>query len=204
MEKVLFKTSRFLWESLHPEPPPEAGKHWTLSVSPTLLQILWNRGLTSEGAARAFLYPDLSHLHPAWRLDGMAEAVERILGAGRKSETILVHGDYDADGVTGAAILIKVLERFSCKVLNYIPDRFSEDYGISVEGVKKGLSLGATLMITVDCGSNSTDEIEFARRSGMDVIITDHHRPLSPSPFPPVVAFLNPKKEGSTYPDRDI
>jgi single-stranded-DNA-specific exonuclease len=204
MEKILFKTARFVWESRHPDPPPGEDSAWTLGVNPILLQILRNRGLKSEAEARAFLFPEVSHLHPAWSMDGMAGAVERILEARRRSETILVHGDFDADGITGAAILIKVLERLSCKVLNHIPDRFSEDYGISIEGVKKRLALGAGLMITVDCGSNSADEIEFARKSGMDVIITDHHRPLAPSSFPPVTAFLNPKKEGSTYPDRDI
>lgn len=115
-------------------------------------------------------------------MEGMYDAVDRISHAIKRDEKVLIHGDYDADGITSLALLFRVLKDFGVKVIPYIPNRFSEGYGFSINAIKKAKEEGASLIITVDCGISSYYEVEEARAKGIDVIITDHH--LKPPKVP--------------------
>jgi len=131
-------------------------------------------------------------------LKGMEEACEKILDAIEADRRICVYGDYDCDGISAVAILTEVLGKMGAKVTHYIPSRFEEGYGVNKAAVAKIAAGGVKLIVTVDCGINSVEEVRFARMLGLDVIVTDHH---TPEPVLPDCLILNPKLSDSGYPE---
>jgi single-stranded-DNA-specific exonuclease len=172
------------------------------SISTACAQILVKRGLKDIHAIETFLYPSLDSLHDPFLIPDMERAVYRIKSALDKNEIILVHGDYDADGLTATALLVSALRKLGLKTHYYIPNRIHEGYGFSEQGIQKALGLGATLIITADCGISSVEEISGASSQGVDVIITDHHKP--PKKLPDAAAIVNPHRPDSAYPFKDL
>lgn len=176
---------------------------------PSLFErILEARNLTSESARAAFLSPDYDSLHDPFLLPDMSAAVERLVAAREHQERITIYGDYDIDGLTATTVLLEALKAFGFEQVEaFIPNRFVEGYGLTVDAVeriaKEGHGgQGAQLMITVDCGSLSHKEIERANELKMDVIVTDHHN-VAEKP-PPAVATINPKRTDHEYPFIDL
>lgn len=167
-------------------------------LPPAMAVILMNRGIKTEKAASSYMRKSLEDIHNPFMLDGMEEAVERILSALEKNEKIVIYGDYDVDGITSTATVYKFLKSQGADVSYYIPDRFSEGYGINILAINKIARSGAKLMITVDCGITAVGEVEFAKTQGLDIIITDHHS--CHEEIPKAVAAINPKRTDSSYP----
>lgn len=167
------------------------------SVSPLLAQVLVNRGLKTPAHLEAFLNPDVSKFADPFALPQLKIATERMRIAKRNGERVLVHGDYDADGVTATAIMVEGLREYGLDVHFFIPDRLQHGYGFGFAGVEKAESLGAGLIVTVDCGISSFEAAAAAHARGIDVIITDHHEPVREEGkgvcLPGAIAVVNPK-----------
>jgi len=165
-------------------------------------QILEARGL--EGQARElFLSPKYDAKHDPFLLPDMQKAVDRLVEAREKQERITIYGDYDIDGLTATTVLLDAFESFGFRYVEaFIPNRFVEGYGLTVEAVEKIAKNGAELIVTVDCGSLSEKEITRANELGVDVIVTDHHNvaPIQP----PAIAVINPKRSDHKYPFIDL
>lgn len=163
-------------------------------------QILRARGLEDPERRQAFLHPDYEMRHDPFLLPDMDKAVERLVTAHKKQEKITIYGDYDIDGLTATTLLLDALESFGFKnVSAFIPNRFVEGYGMTVDAVERIAATGANLIITVDCGSLSEKEIVRAKELGVDVIVTDHHNVAKVQP--PAVAVINPKRLLQDFPD---
>ncbi len=164
-------------------------------------RILQSRGLSDLGSRDEFLNPAYEDFkHDPFLLPDMNNAVERLVTARENQDKITIYGDYDIDGLTASTVLIDAFESFGFeKVDIYIPNRFVEGYGLTVEAVEKIAATGAQLIVTVDCGSLSEQEIIRAKELGVDVIVTDHHN-VAPVQ-PPAVAVINPKRLLQDYPD---
>ena len=158
---------------------------------PLIRHLLYCRGVRSEDEAARFLFLEPYPEHDPHLLPGVERAVERLSTAIRDGEGIAVFGDFDVDGVTAAALLTEALAELGAKVTTYIPNRFSEGYGLNVDAITTLRERGAGLLLAADCGTSSIKEVEHARRLGMDVIILDHH--TVPQELPPAVALVNPK-----------
>lgn len=165
-------------------------------------QILYNRGYQDAESARIFLNASLPAQLDPYQLKGMPEAVARLEKAIQSGEKIAVYGDYDVDGVTATTLLVEVLRAYQADVQGYIPNRFDEGYGVNKDALASLFERGVTLVVTVDCGARSPREADFARSLGLDLIISDHHQPGEE--LPRVVALINPKQVGDTYPDKDL
>jgi single-stranded-DNA-specific exonuclease len=189
-----------------PEPPSEADQDLSrcapLTGRPVLRRLLYNRGYTTAEAAQAFLQAQPPAGNEPQNLLGMTQAVDRIRYAIRHGEQIAIYGDYDADGVTAAALLTHALKRLGADARPYIPNRFDEGYGLNIEALSALREEGARLVITVDCGMRSPREADHARQIGLDMIITDHHSPGN-EPID-ALAVINPKQEGDLYPDKRL
>lgn len=160
------------------------------------------RGLETKASLVTFFRPALSALHDPMRMKDMDKAVVRIMNAIEKGEKILVYGDYDVDGTTAVSLLVLAFTDWGIDFDYYIPDRYTEGYGISYKGVTYAEEVGASLIIALDCGTKAIDKIKFAQTKGIDFIVCDHHRP-GPE-LPPVVALLNPKQDGCAYPYKEL
>ena len=165
-------------------------------------RVLLRRGIDSPEEARFFLRPHLSTVHPPLEMPGMGPAVERVERALAGHETILVHGDYDADGMSAAALLTLGLREIGGRVEAFVPHRTRDGYDLSDAGIRKAAKLGASLIVTADCGVTAFAAVAKAESQGIDVVITDHHRPGSE--IPAAVAVVNPMLPGSRYPFRDL
>jgi single-stranded-DNA-specific exonuclease len=144
----------------------------------------------------------MSQTNDPFLMKDMELAVQRLERAIDKKEKVLIHGDYDVDGLTSVALLKRALGKLGLVIDHYIPNRLSEGYGVSVEGVKHAKDIGINLIITADCGIVAHEEIKFARTLGLDVIVTDHHEPSLERPS--AVAVLNPKQHDCLYPDKEL
>ncbi len=174
----------------------------TASVSPALAQILITRGIKTPGEINTFLNPHISHLSDPFDIQGMGIAVDRIIAASKSGERILVHGDYDVDGLSATAIVLKALKMLGIDSHYFIPNRMEHGYGFSPSSVKKAKQAGATLIITVDCGITSSETAALCKKEGIDVIITDHHEPLrSQNENPPSPPFDKGGRGGFLLPD---
>jgi single-stranded-DNA-specific exonuclease len=171
-------------------------------LSPVVLQLLYNRGITEAEQVEKFLTPEYHNLHSPFLFQHMERAVERIWQAIENHERIVVYGDYDADAVTANAVLQQAFRYLNVPVHSYIPDRFSEGYGLNLEAFTKLKSEGAQLVITVDCGTNSVAEAEFCKANNIDLVITDHHEITGDTPE--AFALINPKNPSDLYPDNQI
>ncbi|MBN1756472.1 single-stranded-DNA-specific exonuclease RecJ [bacterium] len=162
-----------------------------LELHPIISQILVNRGLTDVKQMKDFFYPSLDQLSDPFCLSGMTKGIDRIVEALKNKEKIMIFGDYDVDGITATALLFLVLRRFTSEVSYHLPNRLSEGYGLSQEGIQDAASNGVSLIISVDCGITGIDEVEFAKTLGIDFIISDHHEPGMK--IPDAYSIINPK-----------
>lgn len=167
-----------------------------------IVQILKNRGYDTPQKIEEFFAPSLTNLPDPFLISDMAKAVERIIAAIKNNERILVHGDYDADGITGVALLVRNLKKLNLEVEYYIPHRLIEGYGVSKSGIDHAVNCRCSLMITVDCGITANEEIDYAKTKGLDVIVCDHHKP--PDVLPEALALLNPRLSSSIYPFKEL
>ena len=188
-----------IWEHRTPDIEKSSRLAVRLGISQLVAQLLINRGIETEDEARAYLYPTLDQLHSPFLMHGMEQVVERIRLAMARSEQIWIFGDYDVDGTTATSLLITTFRHLDFPVKPYIPNRFGEGYGLNKEAIRKLKEHGCDLLITVDCGITSIEEVEFANTLGMDVIITDHHQPR-PDALPPAIGLITPKMPESEYP----
>src|SRR5215470_2121332 len=175
-----------------------------LGVSPILAGLLISRGYHKESAARSFLTPHYDQIHDPYLMLGMREAVARLQQAVDNHEPILIYGDYDVDGTTGTAVLLRALKLLGAHTGFHVPHRFTEGYGIQQAALEKALADGYKLVVSVDCGIRAHEPLYWARDNGLDVIITDHHLPDETEGSPPAFAVLNPNQKGCGYPDKNL
>jgi single-stranded-DNA-specific exonuclease len=160
-------------------------------------RLLANRGVTTLDAAQRFLKPSLDHLHDPELLVDLEAGVARVARAISDREPVLVYGDYDVDGVTSAALLVRTLRALDAPVHFRLPRRY-EGYDIKPAHVQEAAELGARVIVTCDCGVNAFPAALAAREAGIDLVVTDHHEPGDE--LPPALAVINPKRDGGSYP----
>jgi single-stranded-DNA-specific exonuclease len=174
----------------------------TLRIHPLLCRLLVQRGVTNFDAARQYFRPGLEDLHDPWTMKDMDKAISRIELAFFQHEKILIYGDYDVDGTTAVATVYAFLQKLYNNIEFYIPHRYREGYGISMQGIEYARDNDFSLVIALDCGIKSIEQIAMAKEWGIDFIICDHHLP--DSVLPPAVAILNPKQEDCPYPYKEL
>ncbi len=173
-----------------------------IGMSPILAELLIQRGIKTESAAKRFFRPMLNELIDPFLMNDMDVAVDRLNDAMGRKERIMIYGDYDVDGCTAVALVYKFLQQFYSNIDYYIPNREEEGYGVSRKGIEFAAETGVKLIIVLDCGIKATEEIAYAKTLGIDFIICDHHVP--DEVMPPAVAILNPKRTDSTYPFKHL
>jgi len=179
-----------VWQIARKRPEEAAALASPVGVSPLLGQLLLNREIEDEAAARAYLRPALTDLEDPDRLPEMDRAVARIADSARHGERVLVYGDYDVDGVCGSAVLISFLRAAGADARGYLPDRLKEGYGLNAGAVRAAAEGGIDLLVTVDHGTTAHEEIALARSLGLDVVVLDHH--TTSGERPPANALVNP------------
>ncbi len=183
------------WRVLSENQEPDSGPALVSSIPRPLAEVLAARGVRSEAEFDRYFRPRLSDLGDPFQLPGMSAAVDRLWHAIVNNESIVVYGDYDVDGITSAALMVKVLGQFGVKVSYYLPSRMEDGYGLGVEAVQKCIEqFRPTLIVTTDCGTGSTEAVRLAGKMGVDVVVTDHHE--SGGEVAPAVAVVNPKLGG--------
>ena len=173
-----------------------------LSVSETIAKLLVQRGIDSFDIAKNFFRPQLSALHDPFEMQDMLVAVERVQKAIKSQETVMIYGDYDVDGTTSVALVYSYLKNYLESLHPYIPDRYSEGYGISFQGIDRAKKDGVSLIIALDCGIKAIDKVAYANRLGIDFIICDHHLPSEK--LPEAIAVLDPKRSDCLYPYKEL
>ncbi|UMZ73242.1 single-stranded-DNA-specific exonuclease RecJ [Natranaerofaba carboxydovora] len=166
-----------------------------------LNKLLENRNMLDENEIEKFLNPAWENLHDPFLLIDLDKGAKRLKQALENKEDVLVYGDYDADGVSATSLLCSFINKNGGKARYLIPDRFSEGYGLTFDALNR-TSEFPDLLITVDCGINSVEEVEWLNENGTDVIITDHHEQLGD--LPPAIAVINPKRKESDYPFKEL
>ncbi|WP_276168828.1 single-stranded-DNA-specific exonuclease RecJ [Zobellia alginiliquefaciens] len=186
--------------TIKPKPEQEAIDQLAkaLKVDDLVAQLLLQRGISTYDEAKRFFRPELSHLHDPFLMKDMQLAVERIEKAISNNENILVYGDYDVDGTTSVALVSSYLLSYYPNVATYIPDRYTEGYGVSFKGIDFAEDNGFSLIIALDCGVKAIDKVAYAKEKGIDFVICDHHRPGNQ--LPDAIAVLDPKREDCSYP----
>lgn len=167
-----------------------------------VVQMLYNRGIKNKNEAEEFFDPQYEGLLNPFLLKDMDKAVKRIIEALDKNQNIVIFGDYDVDGITATAVVYKILEKLKAKVSFYIPHRINEGYGLNKKAIDFLVSKKTNLIITVDNGISNKEEVSYAKKKGVDIIITDHHE--VPKVLPSAIAVVNPKRPDSKYPFRDL
>ncbi len=173
-----------------------------LGVSERLAGLLASRGAVTGAEITAWFADPLDGLHDPALLPDAGIVLARLRKARERGERVLVFGDFDADGLTGLAIMTLALRRFGVEVEPYVPSRLDEGHGLSIASLDAAEAGGSSLIITVDCGTTSVDEVAAANARGLDVIVTDHHR--VPAVLPAALAVVNPHRPDSIYPDRRL
>lgn len=173
-----------------------------LNLPEIVARILINRGVKTPEAARLFFHGGTADLYDPFLMKDMETAVDRVVSALRKQEKIIIHGDYDVDGITAVSMLYLFLRDLGGQITYYIPDRQQEGYGLSMGGIEESQRRGSSLIISVDCGITSVSEVELAKKLGIDTIISDHHEP-GPS-LPEASAILDPKQGDCQYPFSEL
>lgn len=173
-----------------------------LNISSILAQLLIQRGITTFEDARVFFRPDLSQLHDPFLMADMDKAVARLSEAMELNQKILIYGDYDVDGTTSVSLVYKFLKQFYSNLDFYIPDRYSEGYGISYQGIDFAVANGFKLIIALDCGIKAVEKVKYASEQGVDFIICDHHTP--DEVLPPAIAVLDSKRSDCNYPYKEL
>jgi len=198
--------------------PPRPAPRWRLADAPDaaavaalaaelhlpepVCALLVRRGYAAAEDARRYLRPRLDQLLPPSRLPGLDDAVARLDAAITRGETILVHGDYDVDGMSSTTILCRTIGALGGRAVPFIPRRLEDGYDLSMAGVRAAVAAGASLVVTADCGTNAVEPARALRDAGIDLVIVDHHLPSGEPPH--CAALVNPKRAGSDYPDPDL
>lgn len=168
----------------------------------TVAALLWHRGIRTREEAKLFLHPEQLPFCDPFQMRDMDKAVARIMSALEQGEHITVYGDYDVDGMTATSLLTRTLRKFGAKVDFYIPDRMTEGYGLNRKALEE-IAGQSDLLVTVDCGIASVEDVAAVQGTGrLDIIITDHHLPGSA--LPPACAVLNPHRADCPYPDKNL
>lgn len=173
-----------------------------LNVNMVIARLLVQRGIKTYNEAKAFFRPRLSDLHDPFLMKDMEKAVERLERAIGNQEKVIVYGDYDVDGTTSVALMYLFLKERINEIEYYIPDRYSEGYGISPKSIDYAVDNGYSLVVALDCGIKAVDKIAKAKERGLDFIICDHHNPGEV--IPPAVAVLDPKQPECNYPYKEL
>ncbi|WP_347839747.1 single-stranded-DNA-specific exonuclease RecJ [uncultured Draconibacterium sp.] len=173
-----------------------------LNVNMVIARLLVQRGIKTFSEAKAFFRPRLSDLHDPFLMKDMGKAVERLDKAIENQEKVIVYGDYDVDGTTSVALMYQFLKQRIKDIEYYIPDRYSEGYGISPVSIDYAVNKGVTLVVALDCGIKAVEKIGKAKERGLDFIICDHHNPGDE--VPPAVAVLDPKQTDCSYPYKEL
>jgi single-stranded-DNA-specific exonuclease len=173
-----------------------------LHLPTAICRLIATRGFDAPDDAKAYLRPRLDQLHDPNSLMDLDRAVERLSRAIRDRETILVHGDYDVDGICSTTITVKTIRQLGGTAIPFIPQRLLDGYDLTSAGVRAAKAAGATVVVTCDCGTSALRPIAELQESGIDVIVTDHHLPGGP--LPAAYAVLNPKRPGCQSPDKDL
>ena len=173
-----------------------------LRLPEPLCRLLCQRGYAAVEPAKRYLRPRLDQLHDPFLLMDMDRAVERLVRAIRSRELIMVHGDYDVDGMCSTTLLLRAIIDFGGRAVPFIPRRIEDGYDLSMAGVNAATAAGVSVLVTCDCGTNALSAAAAAQASGIDVIISDHHLPSGP--LPTCLAVINPKRPGCAYPDKDL
>ena len=173
-----------------------------LEISPVAGRILADRGIRTAAEARAYIRPSLDSLHDPFLMRDMTAAVDRLCLAIDRHERIMVYGDYDVDGTTAVALMYSFLKTQTDNLIYYIPDRYTEGYGISTKGIDTAKEKGCTLVIALDCGIKAVDKMDYATSLDIDFIICDHHTPGEI--IPRAVAVLNMKRVDCLYPYKEL
>lgn len=194
----------FKWATRPPAPVLDEFRAAGLrrGLSERLLQLLANRGLTGPADLDGLLGEPGHQLHDPGLLPDADIFATRVAGAVQNREKVLVFGDFDADGLTGLAVMVLTLRRLGLDVAPYVPDRTDEGHGMSLAAIERAAAEGRSLIVTVDTGTSSGAEIALAQGRGIDVLVTDHHRVSGA--LPPAVAVVNPHRSDATYPDRRL
>lgn len=188
-----------------PPPPDEAvaALRAGLGLPDPVCRLLAGRGHTEQEAVKRFLRPRLEQLHAPLRLAGVDTGARRLADAVRNGETILVHGDYDVDGMTSTALMTRVLRSVGGKVVPFIPHRLTDGYDLTDAGVRRAVEVGARVVLTCDCGTSAHGPVRDLCAAGIDVIVSDHHLPGHGRGVPECLAVLNPNAPGTDYPESD-
>lgn len=173
-----------------------------INVNEHMARLLIQRGITSYEEARNFFRPSLDDLHDPFLMKDMNRAIDRITTAIDRNEKILVYGDYDVDGTTSVALIYSFFRSIYKNIGYYIPDRYTEGYGISRKGVDFAAANNFSLVIALDCGIKAVDKIAYAGKKNVDFIVCDHHLPGDK--IPDAVAILDPKQPDCSYPDKNL
>lgn len=174
----------------------------TLKIPKVLAKVLNGRGHYDVDSVKSYFKPSLKEIHDPFLMDGMEAATERVLKAVRNQELIWVHGDYDVDGTASVALACKFIREIGGLAEYYIPDRFEDGYGLSEKSIDLALEKGAKILLTVDVGITSYEQLDYAKKKKLDTIICDHHEPGET--LPEAYAILDPIKPGCSYPFKSL
>lgn len=173
-----------------------------LNISPILAGLLVQRGINTFEDARRFFRPDFAFLHDPFLMADMEKATDRLTEAIQNNEKILIYGDYDVDGTTSVSLVYKFIQKIYNNVDFYIPDRYLEGYGISIQGINYAIENNFKLIVALDCGIKAVEKIKYASENNVDFIICDHHTP--DNILPAAVAVLDPKRPDCNYPYKHL
>ena len=186
-----------------PDPSVVAALREALQLPESVCRLLAVRGHADLDASKRFLRPRLDQLHAPARLGGVEAAAARLARAVRAGETVLVHGDYDVDGMCSTALMVRVLRGFGGRAVPFIPHRLTDGYDLTDAGVRAAREAGASVVLTCDCGTSAHGPVADLCAAGVDVIVSDHHLPGHGRGVPSCLAVLNPNAPGSDYPEAD-
>ncbi len=173
-----------------------------LKLPEDISRLLVLRGYTDIEDAKVFLRPKLEQLHDALLMGGLSDAIVRLTRAIRDQEVVLVHGDYDVDGICSTTVLVRSIRGLGGKAIPFIPNRMTDGYDLGEAGVQAAIRARATVVVTCDCGTSALQPVKDLNAAGIDVIISDHHLPGGD--LPESLAVLNPRRPGCEYPDKDL
>ncbi len=192
------------WELSQVDPDLVRRMARSAGIPEVVAHLLAVRGHTDPAAVTPFLEASLQGLFDPELLPDMELACERLERAVQDGETILIHGDYDVDGVTGTALLVRLFRLIGAAVDWHVPDRMKDGYSLGAHSIERARSCGASVVVTVDSGTSAAETIAQLKELGIDTVVTDHHEPPSSGVLPPAVAIVNPKLDSSEYPFREL
>ncbi|MDQ6737617.1 MAG: single-stranded-DNA-specific exonuclease RecJ [Gemmatimonadota bacterium] len=173
-----------------------------LGVDTSVARLLLQRGYSDPESAKRFLRPRLDQLHDASSMLSLDVAVERLVRVIRGGELVMIHGDYDVDGICSTTLLVRAIRGFGGNVVPFIPNRMTDGYDLGDAGVARAIELGARIVVTCDCGTSALAPVAALNAAGIEVVISDHH--LSRGAMPDALALLNPRRPDCDYPDKDL